>query len=184
MFLSGVSAGNVTRTSVRLSWNSPGLTGTDSLGSSRVLSFTGSLLRDEYGVLPVWQQLFPLPQGTDSVVGVMIADPVWEALDLPGTDRIGFTDRIGTDLRIHTRIAETRGGKKLEIGILPLRKNTESGRIEKLAFFTVVIETAGSAGPSRPMKPATVADHSVLAAGTWYKFGVAASGIYRISMTT
>ncbi|HPS62873.1 MAG TPA: type IX secretion system sortase PorU, partial [Bacteroidales bacterium] len=181
MFLSGVSAGNVTRTSVRLSWNSPGLTGTDSLGSSRVLSFTGSLLRDEYGVLPVWQQLFPLPQGTDSVVGVMIADPVWEALDLPGTDRIGFTDRIGTDLRIHTRIAETRGGKKLEIGILPLRKNTESGRIEKLAFFTVVIETAGSAGPSRPMKPATVADHSVLAAGTWYKFGVAASGIYRIS---
>lgn len=63
--------------------------------------------------------------------------------------------------------------------ILPLRKNTETGLIEKLIDFELVYFYEYDT--SEPKKGSPAADRSVLAQGDWYKIRIRQSGIYKIS---
>ncbi len=66
------------------------------------------------------------------------------------------------------------------VTLTPLRRNPQTGAVEKLVSFDVT-PTFGTAG--RPNQARSYATASVLAQGRWIKVGVAASGLYRISRT-
>ncbi len=179
--LPGLRAGEIVTAPYRLSWNAPVATGADSAGRMNLLSFSGSLLREDCGWLPVWQQWFPLSTEEDSVVSVSLRDDHWESFGDEPPKGVAGLEKIGPEALIFTRIAVPRDGKALEVSLLPFRRNEETGRIERMTSFSLVIVTM-TGGAHATLKPANPpAAHSVLAAGTWYKFGVAVNGIYRLS---
>ncbi|QDA59631.1 type IX secretion system sortase PorU [Hymenobacter jejuensis] len=64
--------------------------------------------------------------------------------------------------------------------LLPVRRNAQSGQLEKLVSFDYVYSTATSSNTARRDVQRNYTNNSVLSQGTWYKIGVPESGIYKL----
>ncbi len=66
------------------------------------------------------------------------------------------------------------------ISILPFIRN-ETGGIERVDEFEIVLEQKAAMAKLKSQKSGTWSDHSVLASGNWYKVSVENSGMYKLS---
>ena len=66
---------------------------------------------------------------------------------------------------------------------IPLRKNSVTGKIEKLVAFNLDWIIPEQKGNSSTPTILTYADNSVLSSGEWYKLAVVEDGIYRLSFS-
>lgn len=85
---------------------------------------------------------------------------------------------LGTSIIVNTQLVYTKKIPSLMYDFIPLRKNPNTGKIEKLVAFDISInplEGNRSSGRSH-----TFAAESVLKSGTWFKVGVTKDGVYKI----
>ncbi|HEX7410681.1 MAG TPA: type IX secretion system sortase PorU [Bacteroidales bacterium] len=132
---------------------------------------------DEQG-LPLIIRNFPLAAGTDSVKA-SLNSAVFAPLS---TAEIAACHNVSlpADITLQYNLGWNRKGPLALLRFVPLRKNAQTGEPEKLISCTINFSTShGNLLKSSATRG--YASHSVLASGNWYKIGITASGICRIT---
>lgn len=160
-----------------LSWNAVYADRSGDAGPVGVLSFSGSSTRFGFGLLPFINIAFPVTGAGDTFVSVTLEDAVYEPI--PSVPVIGGLDKLAGEPQHFSAITISRKIAQAEVAILPLRKNSTTGMVERLKSFRLVMVVRPTLDGVK--STATYAGHSVLSAGNWYKFGVGTSGVYRLT---
>jgi len=88
---------------------------------------------------------------------------------------------LPTQLVIEPRVILVEGRSVLEVSILPVWYDPETGEVKRLLRFDAdVVLTPGRRAGTRAL---TWEDNSVFNEGEWYKFSITADGVYRIDET-
>jgi len=86
---------------------------------------------------------------------------------------------IGNNIVVSSPVAKEKRVPYACISFLPIRKNSVTGKLEKLVSFNIEI-VQGQAKPKGGVKK-TWATSSVLSSGKWYKIAVPSDGIYKLT---
>ena len=144
----------------------------------RFLLFSGSANFEETGYLPVCVRLVPSSANT-SFTGTII-DAEFEDVssddlkDISDLDKIGGSIEVVSDRIISAKQHFTR------LRFVPLRRNSATGRIERLVKFKLSTTQVSKPAP-RAATGGGFATSSRLASGTWYKVSVTQDGIHQIT---
>ncbi|MCC9166655.1 type IX secretion system sortase PorU [Pontibacter harenae] len=91
---------------------------------------------------------------------------------------------IGAEPAVHINRAVQHKEAVSIISILPVRRNPQTGQLEKLTSFSYTYTTAATASQARlASTQGSFTTASVLSTGNWYKLAVTNSGIYKIDKT-
>ncbi len=133
----------------------------------------------ENTILPEYGESFPIT-GTASV-SVRLENAVYEKLEnVSGKLLEGLNIQLTNNIEITHAIGYAQKQAQLDVIFIPLRKNAQTGNIEKLISFTLVINTSGNATTYKTTDENEFAEGSVLASGNWYKISVRKEGIFKI----
>jgi len=181
LFFSGKSQGTHLESNFTISWNPLQVYSNPGSSTTSIMSFQGSVLKQEFGLLPVFLKLFPLTTEKDSVANVLIMNQVF--VQVPAADLLNVQglDNIPPAIDPVSLITLQKKRPSLELSLLPLRRNPSTGLIERLTSFSVSYDLVRCRVPHALKSTVVYAPNSVLASGTWYKFSVGSDGIYRIS---
>ncbi|MCK9203722.1 MAG: type IX secretion system sortase PorU [Bacteroidales bacterium] len=166
---------------VRLAWDQ-GVKETSPGGIQGILTFKGSIIRGDFGLLPLYIQSFRLDSPDETVTSIRVENTVFAPL--PGMpdgnyrdiDMLSDTIRVMTELSVHRKIPS------MNVIILPLRFNHETGMPERLTSFTWILTLKKNTGFQGQTKSSgAYAGHSVLASGNWYKFSIPSGGICQLT---
>lgn len=107
-----------------------------------------------------------------------------EGIYVPLTeDELAFVKNsslINETIDVSTSIAYNKKQAYGRINFLPFRRNTSTGKIEKLTAFNLNIKYAENQ-KSQNRAAATYASSSVLQNGTWYKLAVSSDGVHKLT---
>lgn len=147
----------------------------------RFLDFIDAINDDDYGMLPVYTQLFPLHSP-----GLSYSFSITNKVFVPFDDQVALTgvtdiDLILTQLQYTSEIITVRGSHYSQLKLLPLRKNPETGLFEKLVTFQINATLNPEEKFDFTIHRREYADNSVLAQGDWYKIEVEETGIYKLT---
>lgn len=164
-----------------ISWNPLQVYSNPESQPTGIISFRGSVLNQEFGMLPVFFKTIPLTAENDSAVNVQIENLVYAPISESELRHVKGLENIPPDVAIRYQTTFDKQRPFLEISLLPLRRNLSSGAIERLTSFSLSIDLVSSRAPRRLKSAEVYVPNSVLAAGIWYKFAVAADGIHQLS---
>ncbi|MEO5674138.1 MAG: type IX secretion system sortase PorU [Chitinophagales bacterium] len=143
--------------------------------------FQGALYDEtKFNFLPYYYETVKLPY--DGVISVSLSDITYAPMNVQvGRTLVNqFPSQQIQNAPIVTATMGYSGMKPYaQISILPFRKNSTTGSIEKMVSFRYSINIIPSSSSSAT-RGAGYADHSVLASGDWYKIGVSRDGVYRM----
>jgi hypothetical protein len=142
------------------------------------LWFDGAISLDSTG-LPYFCERFPLPGGIHQV-SAEILNAEFQATT--GAERTYLSGLSFSDPAFDVR-AEIVVERKQAFALVyfkPYIRNAANGNYEKLVSFSVKINPGAGQVPPK-QKSWSFASNSVLASGEWYKIGVTASGIHKIT---
>jgi hypothetical protein len=149
----------------RLDW----ISGQESATGGRP-AFKGGVYLSSGPFLPVWQKYYPGNQGN-----AVLINAEYELTELNNFQNTLLNEN---PIAIKTESVTDRRQPGTLVTVFPYRINSQ-GQTERLTSFA--IEFSGSL-PRTPQPPkVTSASNSVLASGDWYKVGVIADGIYRLT---
>lgn len=132
--------------------------------------------------LPYFTKRIPLNDNTVSAVKAKLKNPVFEPFTDIDISAIEGADKIGPTIVVDADISIERKNVSAGVTFMPIRKNQATGQYEKLVAYDGIavtptsFETAHSNGNAKT----TNTTSSVLSSGNWYKFSVAADGVYKI----
>ncbi|MEI6682656.1 MAG: type IX secretion system sortase PorU [Bacteroidota bacterium] len=151
--------------------------------SSKVAFFSFKLasVRAESGMLPVFSQSFPFDPGCDSVAGIIISSAVYEEFSDPNMSLARELDKISPEIHPDHSLSVTRKKTSLLVSLVPLRRNAATGKVERLVSFTLALDITRRKQVTLLKTAAANVSNSVLASGSWYKFAVGSSGIFRVT---
>jgi hypothetical protein len=142
-----------------------------------LVTFDGALYNRETKGLPVFAQL--VEAGGNAHVSIRLRNEVYEPLTSNATlqDEAELKQH---EIFIAYRITSLKKKPGVSFQMIPLRRNAQTGRIEKLVRFDIVITydpVFNAAGLGK--KP--FVSNSVLASGDWYKIAITHTGIHALS---
>ncbi|MBN1198646.1 MAG: hypothetical protein JXA23_04775, partial [Bacteroidales bacterium] len=146
-----------------------------------LLTFSGSVMSDETGKLPVYYHRSPLSAPDGRIDRVELSSVIYRPLTPPEILAIGDVNCIPSTVNPSAQIVTQRKELFTEISFLPFRVNLENGRIEKIISFTLTCYFKENQPELSSTSVVDFAEHSVLASGTWYKFSASARGLYSLS---
>ncbi len=141
------------------------------------LVFNNAIYQNNDTLLPEYFEIIPLPYFVNSNFHAELKNIKYAKCNeqelkilahLPLTNQIIDKSQIGTSQK----------QKILAIQLLPIRKNSANGSLEKVISFDVVIHQTESKTSSQKSKTST---NSVLKTGNWVKFGISKSGVYSLT---
>lgn len=137
------------------------------------LSLEGAAYNEYF--LPV----FTKELSSSSVGGtVRLTNVVSEEIPSDQVSKIKYLDKIPAEFTPELQTRTRRKETVTYLSLIPLRR-TSSGKIERLVSFNYSYTPGSNRVSSAASR--TYAPFSVLSSGTWYKIGVTADGIYRLS---
>lgn len=142
------------------------------------LTFQGAKYHNHDQLLPSYSEVFDLPEGaTDAVFRIenTVFEPLVEA------DFIKDNQIIANDLALKTFFGYESKSPLITLSFIPLRKNINTGSIEKLVAFTIAMTPSYASNKQLPNAQRVYAGSSVLAAGDWYKVTLTGDGVYKLS---
>ncbi len=164
-----------------LSWNPIHVNDNPGWSALAVLSFKGSVMQQESGMLPIFLKSFPLTSELDSVENIFIEKQVYEPIQEPSLSLVQGLEEILAAPRFCAQVTLKKKKPSLEVSFLPLRRNPATGMVEQLISFTLVVDLV-KGHEKLPLKSAgDYVPNSILASGLWYKFAAGSDGIYRIT---
>jgi len=78
-------------------------------------------------------------------------------------------------------IVYSRKSPFLQVVMIPISKNPNSGKLEKLVGFEIHISYFSNRPDIITKKSPKYASHSVLVSGQWFKIGIANTGIHKLT---
>lgn len=166
--------------SIRINWGAPIRISMLEGENEKTLSFEGADYTYSDHFLPRYFQQVPL-NSNDNRLTASLSNTVYEPLSVAEVAALPKTGSIPTEISVRTSVSIQRKQPFGTISFIPLRKNINSGKIEKLISFQV--QAHGSVGPRTPGRSRIYASNSVLQSGKWYKIAVTSDGIYKLSYT-
>lgn len=143
--------------------------------SYKTLSFEGAVYDvSNYGNLPLAAIRFPVKEYGDATVSLVNAK--YETLPDALQDVVDAS-KIPHQVVLSSTVSTERFKHFANVVLVPLRVNASNGKVEKLVSFDL---TSNVSPISKKGTRQDYAENSVLANGSWYKFGVQQDGIYRI----
>lgn len=140
------------------------------------LRFVDAIFDFESG-LPQVARNFPV--GNRSTVRATLSDLRFEPLTLAEVEALGST-AVANDVSISVRNYTERKREFAAVTFVPLRKNPNSGRVEKLVEYRLTTVEVPLATP-KAAAANSFSNASELASGNWFKVAVSQDGIHRIT---
>jgi len=157
----------------------PAVTGDKEMEPSAPLS--GEVYYDmDRGGLPLWTPEFRVPQGTVSFQ-VALEDAVWEPVPEEMLKRYPALEKVGDAPVIRTNAAVQRKETVASVVVEPFKRNTTTGRVERLVEARLSYRDLVRGGAGRPK---SYPPSSKLASGSWYRMSVPADGVYKVTYQT
>lgn len=133
------------------------------------------LASDEF--LPSYHELIDIKSPDCKAV---LTDIMFDTLN---TTELSFGNNIVKDtIIVNTETVYESKHPILSISFIPVRKNKNTGRIEKVTAFNITI-IEGQNSLKQEYKTRVYKENSVLSSGNWYKIAVSRTGIYKISFS-
>ncbi len=146
-----------------------------------VLNFSTAQHAVSDGFLPRHYQEVAI-NGNERAISVSLVNAIYQPLSDAETAIIRAAT-ISQEIKIRSEIQYVKKQKRAGISFIPLRKNSVTGKIEKLVSYDLLVSSKDEdlilAKPSR----AFLKTNSILQSGKWYKISVYKDGIYKISYT-
>jgi len=146
--------------------------------SFNIISPTGINFAINEEFLPVVSDIVYL-SGNINNVNVEILETQFEELTNDEIMALPQLGNISDQLTINSGVSYARKKPMADISFIPIRKNQNTGKFEKLTFIKLDIQTI------RSKKVATIinksATSSALASGKWVKIAISKDGIYKLS---
>lgn len=162
---------------IRLQWQGIQEVTYTETDSKKYLMFEGAAVADAAEPVPTYQVKKALKSAPSSLE-VTLIDPVYETLSREETVLVDPYIKESTPRITHT-ISWLRKRPVAIVDVVPLRRNAETGAIERLVSFTLDVLPLGRGTSSST--PRTFASTSVLSTGTWHRIGVADDAVYKLT---
>lgn len=162
-----------------LKWNAATPDGLDR-ARERVapLTFEGALADSDRQGLPLFHTSLALPAGV-SAIQPRLEGAVYLPLNSAELATLPGMGRPGEEPEMHAVVSYYRKAPVALVDIRPFRRNTVTGKVERLVSFDLVVDPVRKGGPAGAQYK-SYPDHSKLASGSWYRFTVDQDGVYAI----
>lgn len=165
----------------KIEWHSPISSRFSENEVANLLNFSTAHYSFEDGFLPRHYQQVDI-KGTEENISVKLINAVYENLSQTELALLKTPEQIPAEIKLDASLYLTKKQKRGMVSFVPIRKNSETGKFEKLLSFDLQVIPVSS--NSRNLRnPATFQpkDTSVLRSGKWYKIAVTTDGIYKLS---
>ncbi|MBC8046940.1 MAG: type IX secretion system sortase PorU [Fimbriimonadaceae bacterium] len=127
--------------------------------------------------VPVWAESFEIE--SRGIASIEIINPVYEPIKRQDLIK---GKKISGEINTSYYFTKSRTKNYVVVSFIPIRKNSFTGKYEKLISFTlqINIQPDANANSFRGDDEHTYAASSVLEIGTWYKIGTTKEGVYKI----
>ncbi len=164
----------------RIEWQRP-MTQKMSNGElKKFMTFTGAQFRIEDELLPSFSLQVAL--SGEQEISAEVINASYELLTDEETALVKNPKKISDQIIITTNIVFIKKQARGIISFVPIRKNNNTGKFEKLVSFDLSI-IINRSGKSTTRSVHTYAANSVLQTGKWYKIAVPNDGIYKLSFS-
>ena len=161
----------------RITWQKPLTVKYSDSKVNHFISFKGAQYCSEDGILPRYSQKIKLANGQTFTAEVINA--AYETLTDDEISLVKDFKKINNQISVKTTVSISRKQSYGILSFIPIRKNSLTGRLEKLVSFDLNINTTSSEKSNTRNR--TYAAHSILQSGKWYKIAIASDGIYKLS---
>ncbi|MCF8297205.1 MAG: type IX secretion system sortase PorU [Saprospiraceae bacterium] len=144
----------------------------------RSLYFDGATYLSEEDQLPYYFKIIKI-NSEFSNVSVKIINPKFQQLEESEIKQIKELRKINGEIKVNSHISVVRKIPYANYSFIPIRKNPQSGQLEKLISFETDIQITPQ--PDQNSKTRYYAANSVLASGDWYKVYTTYEGIHKIT---
>ncbi|MEI6900103.1 MAG: hypothetical protein WCL00_09510, partial [Bacteroidota bacterium] len=125
---------------IEIKWNKEEMVRVSETEQVQLNSFYGSTnLSSEFGVLPVFVQRFPLNSSKTANVPV-IQNPVFEPVIAVSEGLTRDFEKIPGEIAVSGSVVMEKDQSYLLVSLMPLRKNSSNGAIERLVSFDLRID--------------------------------------------
>ena len=146
------------------------------INKTTFLSFDNANYYDHENLLPYY---FELIETTSDHVQLKIVNVSYKTLSNNELKTIKNKNNIRSKLEYSYAISKKRNQHYIQFNLLPLRKNPNTGHLEKIESFDISIEE--SPVKNAKIKSVNYKNESVLKSGKWVKLKISDDGIYKIS---
>lgn len=141
------------------------------------LYFEGAVFNKHKNLLPVFSKLLPLKKGHEAKV----TNKKFKILSSKELSNVIDLEKIPERITANSVLRYSRKKPFLNISFIPLRRNPQTKKIEKLVSFNVeFIKTSANLKTAKSTKK-RFTNNSVLSSGNWVKIKISKTGIYRLS---
>ncbi len=163
----------------QIDWKISSYNANDNTNETHYLNFDGAIFPDYSTRFPYFSEVFYL--SGNKKVTAKIVNHKYQPVSSSELSIIGGFGVVGEEFKISQNIFRSNYQPVLELSVLPLRKNSNTGQVEKLISFD--IQLVKEHQQLLPMQRNVFRTTSVLSSGKWVKVGVTTSGIYQITNT-
>jgi hypothetical protein len=162
----------------QINWNSPVSSTVSENEVIKLINFSTAHYSFADGFLPRHYQNVTI-SGNEKGIAVTLVNPLYQPLSNEEMTLIKSPTQIPTEIKLDANVYVVRKQKKGVVSFIPIRKNPQTGKLEKLISYDLAVSSIASnktVGSNRP--PST---NSVLQSGNWYKIAVTSDGVYKLS---
>jgi hypothetical protein len=146
------------------------------------LFFDNATYADPTTLFPYYYELIKLDDYYSSK-NIIIAEQVYKPINDADTQNVRYLKNISDELSWETSIRYLYKKPYIQLTFIPLRRNPVTNRIERLENFVIKADDkiTGEEKYHHPKSVKSYSENSVLASGKWFKIGIPASGIYKLT---
>jgi hypothetical protein len=163
--------------STNLTWGQPIRISMLEGENAKTMYFEGADYTYADHFLPRYAQRIELPGGNSFTASLI--DPVFEPLTEAEIAAIPKKSVIPTEITITTTVKTHRKQLYGIASFIPLRKNSTTGKYEKLVSFN--LQTSLVYANRTPSRSRTYASNSVLQNGNWYRIATTSNGVFKLT---
>ncbi len=163
-----------------ISWLEPGSIKPSDKETQKFLNFTGARFEFEDDFLPRYFQKIAL-KNNDISFETSIINAVFEPLSAIEIAIIKNPSLISSEITVKSGVSTVKKQKSGIVSFIPIRKNSSTGKYEKLVAFDLSVTPSSSSVKTSSRAVHAYAANSVLQTGNWYKIGITQDGIYKLS---
>ena len=141
--------------------------------------FENAVYKHEISDLPFFSELLP-PGGEQDEL--LLEEMVFESFRPEELKDVSGLNSIKENMEVSQKAVYIKKRAYLEISFVPIRKNAQTGQIEKLVRFTIAFSKKGKS-TTKKLKQNKYTSNSVLSSGTWVKIKIDKSGIYKLNFS-
>lgn len=172
---------NPNLSSYKIVWNSPSSVKISETETQHFLSFIGAHYDYVDDFLPRYNQKLELINNEQSFSASLV-NASYEPLSNEEIAIIQNPTKIENEITVQANILTSQKKSYGIISFIPIRKNSGTGKFEKLISFELSV-TPSTSFKSSLRSARIYAANSVLQSGDWYKIAITSDGIYKLSFS-